>query len=46
MVDQCKFVCEYLVDGECQQGGGDCLEDDCPRWEECENCLEYEECSE
>lgn len=43
-VDCSKFVCAHLVKGECEQGGGECLKDDCPEWGNCESCQKYEEC--
>lgn len=45
MENDCKFKCAYLKDGECQQGGGECLEGDCPEWGDCENCKTYNDCA-
>lgn len=44
MESECGFKCAYLVRDECRQGGGECLGDDCPEWENYESCQKYEEC--
>lgn len=41
---ECDFKCEYYKKGECQQGGGDCIKEDCPGWMNCDSCRRAEDC--
>lgn len=43
MVD-CNFKCIYNSRGECQQGGGECLSEDCPSWKDCNSCARGDDC--
>lgn len=41
----CVFKCVYLdANGECKQGGGECIRDCCPEWLDCNNCKSSEYC--
>lgn len=41
---ECDFKCEYYKKGECQQGGGECVQEDCPNWMNCDSCQRAEDC--
>ena len=41
-----KYKCIYVVDGECEADGGECIGDMCENFGECATCqeLDREEC--
>lgn len=41
---ECNFKCLYNSFGECLQGGGECIGEDCPDWKDCGSCKWTEEC--
>lgn len=38
-----NFKCVNLVDGECDQDGGECIGDLCENWGECQSCQKVED---
>lgn len=40
----CDFKCVYEKQGECQQGGGECIRDCCPEYLNCDSCRRAEDC--
>lgn len=40
-----NFECVYLVDGECEEIGGECIGDLCENWGECLNCQKQDSAS-
>lgn len=42
---ECRFLCVYRDrSGKCRQDKGECLEDDCPEWTDCNCCKRANDC--
>ena len=43
-MNDCKFRCINMKNGDCKQSGEECIYEDCIDWMDCASCRECDKC--